>query len=128
MSSTRTPASIAQQAGHLLKRGGRLVVIYPYTRYGDIRRALAGDEHPSGGAGEREVLGGEAVDGHVVLADINAAMLKQGRSRLIDAGVAGNLSIAQVDAQHAPVVVGARRVGGEFNGCVIVGQRLLVLL
>jgi len=41
-------------------------------------------------------------DGHVVLADINAAMLKQGRSRLVDAGVAGNLSIAQVDAQELP--------------------------
>lgn len=41
-------------------------------------------------------------DGHVVLADINAAMLRQGRSRLVDAGVAGNLSIAQVDAQHLP--------------------------
>jgi demethylmenaquinone methyltransferase/2-methoxy-6-polyprenyl-1,4-benzoquinol methylase len=40
--------------------------------------------------------------GHVILADINAAMLKQGRSRLIDAGVAGNLSIAQVDAQALP--------------------------
>ncbi len=41
-------------------------------------------------------------EGHVVLADINAAMLKQGRSRLIDAGVSGNLSIAQVDAQLLP--------------------------
>ncbi|RZV38931.1 MAG: bifunctional demethylmenaquinone methyltransferase/2-methoxy-6-polyprenyl-1,4-benzoquinol methylase UbiE [Chromatiales bacterium] len=41
-------------------------------------------------------------DGHVVLADINAAMLKQGRKRLVDAGVAGNLSIAQVDAQSLP--------------------------
>lgn len=41
-------------------------------------------------------------DGHVILADINAAMLQQGRSRLIDAGVAGNLTIAQVDAQALP--------------------------
>ena len=41
-------------------------------------------------------------EGHVVLADINAAMLRHGRSRLIDAGVAGNLSIAQVDAQNLP--------------------------
>lgn len=41
-------------------------------------------------------------DGLVVLADINAAMLRQGRSRLIDAGVAGNLSIAQVDAENLP--------------------------
>ncbi|MDH3337253.1 MAG: bifunctional demethylmenaquinone methyltransferase/2-methoxy-6-polyprenyl-1,4-benzoquinol methylase UbiE [Gammaproteobacteria bacterium] len=40
--------------------------------------------------------------GHVVLADINAAMLEQGRRRLVDAGVAGNLTIAQVDAQNLP--------------------------
>ncbi len=40
--------------------------------------------------------------GHVVLADINASMLQQGRGRLIDAGVAGNLSIAQVDAENLP--------------------------
>ena len=40
--------------------------------------------------------------GHVVLADINASMLRQGRSRLIDAGIAGNLSIAQVDAEKLP--------------------------
>ena len=40
--------------------------------------------------------------GRVVLADINAAMLRQGRSRLVDAGVAGNLSVAQVDAQNLP--------------------------
>lgn len=45
-------------------------------------------------------------DGHVILADINAAMLRQGRSRLVDAGVAGNLSIAQVDAQELPFADG----------------------
>ena len=38
----------------------------------------------------------------MILADINAAMLRQGRTRLVDAGVAGNLSIAQVDAQNLP--------------------------
>lgn len=41
-------------------------------------------------------------DGRVVLADINAAMLREGRRRLIDAGAAGNLSIAQVDAEALP--------------------------
>ena len=45
-------------------------------------------------------------EGHVILADINAAMLKQGRSRLVDAGVAGNLSITQVDAQDLPFADG----------------------
>ena len=40
--------------------------------------------------------------GHVVLADINASMLLEGRRRLIDAGIAGNLSIAQVNAEALP--------------------------
>lgn len=40
--------------------------------------------------------------GHVVLADINAAMLEHGRRRLVDAGVGGNVTLAQVDAEHLP--------------------------
>lgn len=40
--------------------------------------------------------------GNVVLADINAAMLEHGRRRLVDAGVAGNVSIAQVNAEKLP--------------------------
>src|SRR5690606_25342730 len=54
---------------------------------GDVTRALA-----------RRV--GE--QGHVVLADINARMLARGRDRLIDTGVAGNVSVAQVDAEALP--------------------------
>lgn len=58
----------------------------------------------AGGTGDLAKVFSKQVgaDGHVVLADINAAMLRQGRSRLVDAGVAGNLSIAQVDAQNLP--------------------------
>lgn len=58
----------------------------------------------AGGTGDlaREFAGLVGPQGHVILADINAAMLQQGRSRLVDAGVAGNLSIAQVDAQDLP--------------------------
>ncbi len=41
-------------------------------------------------------------DGQVVLADINAAMLIEGRRKLVDAGIAGNVTIAQVDAQNLP--------------------------
>ena len=41
-------------------------------------------------------------DGHVILADINIAMLQEGRRRLIDAGIARNLSIAQVNAENLP--------------------------
>ncbi|MEM9402735.1 MAG: bifunctional demethylmenaquinone methyltransferase/2-methoxy-6-polyprenyl-1,4-benzoquinol methylase UbiE [Pseudomonadota bacterium] len=40
--------------------------------------------------------------GRVVLADINAAMLEQGRRRVVDAGVAGRIDIAQVDAEKLP--------------------------
>jgi len=58
----------------------------------------------AGGTGDlaREFAKKVGVGGHVVLADINARMLVEGRTRLIDAGVAGNLSIAQVDAEDLP--------------------------
>ncbi|MGB5166083.1 MAG: bifunctional demethylmenaquinone methyltransferase/2-methoxy-6-polyprenyl-1,4-benzoquinol methylase UbiE [Woeseiaceae bacterium] len=44
--------------------------------------------------------------GHVVLADINAAMLNEGRRRLVDAGASGNVSIAQVNAEALPFASG----------------------
>jgi demethylmenaquinone methyltransferase/2-methoxy-6-polyprenyl-1,4-benzoquinol methylase len=58
----------------------------------------------AGGTGDlaREFSRKVGKDGQVVLADINAAMLEQGRRRLIDAGVSGNVTIAQVDAQNLP--------------------------
>ena len=40
--------------------------------------------------------------GQVVLTDINAAMLTLGRDRLLDLGLAGNLSYAQVNAESQP--------------------------
>ncbi|MGA9853026.1 MAG: bifunctional demethylmenaquinone methyltransferase/2-methoxy-6-polyprenyl-1,4-benzoquinol methylase UbiE [Gammaproteobacteria bacterium] len=54
---------------------------------GDITRGLAQQV----GAG-----------GHVVLVDINAAMLEHGRRRLVDAGIAGNVEYLQADAEHLP--------------------------
>ncbi len=73
------------------------------ARPGDVALDLAG------GTGDlaRELSKKVGQDGHVVLADINAAMLRQGRSRLVDAGVAGNVSIAQVDAQNLPFADGS---------------------
>ncbi len=58
----------------------------------------------AGGTGDLALRFAKTVgaEGHVVLADINAARLEQGRERLVDAGVAGNLSIAQVDAENLP--------------------------
>ncbi len=58
----------------------------------------------AGGTGDlaREFAKKVGKDGHVVLADINTAMLEQGRRNLVDAGIAGNVTIAQVDAQDLP--------------------------
>lgn len=40
--------------------------------------------------------------GEVVLADINASMLKVGRDRLLDKGAAGNIRFVQADAEKLP--------------------------
>ena len=58
----------------------------------------------AGGTGDLALAFAKRVgdEGHVVQADINAAMLEQGRKRLVDAGLAANTSIAQVDAQDLP--------------------------
>ena len=68
------------------------------VRSGDVVLDLAGGTGDLARAFAKKV----GPEGRVVLADINAAMLRQGRSRLVDAGVAGNVSIAQVDAQNLP--------------------------
>ena len=56
----------------------------------------------AGGTGDlaKEFAQRVGTTGHVVLADINAAMLVQGRRRMVDGGVAGNLSIAPVSYTH----------------------------
>lgn len=58
----------------------------------------------AGGTGDLTVLFEERVgkDGQVVLADINAEMLRTGRDRLIDKGLAGNIRYAQVNAECLP--------------------------
>lgn len=48
-------------------------------------------------------------EGSVVLADINESMLKVGRDRLADRGVAGNLEVVQANAEHLPFA------DNEFN-------------
>ncbi len=54
---------------------------------GDLTRGLA------------QQVGG---NGRVILADINAAMLENGRCKLVDAGVAGNVEYVQADAERLP--------------------------
>ncbi len=58
----------------------------------------------AGGTGDlaRKFASRVGSSGHVVLADINITMLQQGRRNLVDAGIAGNLSIAQVDGEKLP--------------------------
>ena len=41
--------------------------------------------------------------GHVLMSDINAAMLQQGRDRLIDSGQHNNISPIQIDAEQIPI-------------------------
>lgn len=58
----------------------------------------------AGGTGDLTMLFEKRVGdkGEVVLADINAAMLRTGRDRLIDKGLAGNIRYAQVNAECLP--------------------------
>ena len=85
-------------SGGLHRLWKRHTVNQAAVRPGDVILDLAGGTGDLARAFAKKV----GPDGHVVLADINAAMLRQGRTRLVDAGVAGNLSIAQVDAQDLP--------------------------
>jgi demethylmenaquinone methyltransferase/2-methoxy-6-polyprenyl-1,4-benzoquinol methylase len=52
--------------------------------------------------------------GLVVLTDINAAMLKRGRDRLIDAGLIGNVAYVQANAERLPFP------DGSFD-CITIG-------
>lgn len=58
----------------------------------------------AGGTGDMAALLWSAMDGEgkVVLADINRNMLEQGRARLADRGVFGDLEFVQADAEHLP--------------------------
>jgi demethylmenaquinone methyltransferase/2-methoxy-6-polyprenyl-1,4-benzoquinol methylase len=68
-----------------VRRGNRVLDLAAGT--GDLSERFAG------------IVGTE---GEVVVTDINCAMLQRGRERLTDAGVAGNIHFAQVDAEALP--------------------------
>ena len=76
----------------------RFAIEHANVRLGQCALDLAG------GTGDlaEQLLKGVGASGRVVLADINAAMLEEGRRRLIDKGAGGNLSIAQVNAENLP--------------------------
>ncbi len=58
----------------------------------------------AGGTGDLSIEMSKQVgaDGEVVIADINPAMLEQGRRRLIDRGIAGNVSFVEANAEDLP--------------------------
>ena len=60
----------------------------------------------AGGTGDMTALFAEQVGdrGQVVLSDINNSMLAQGRARMIDRGLVGNIRYAQADAENLPFV------------------------
>ncbi len=70
----------------------------------------------AGGTGDLTVLFEQRVgkEGSVVLADINSEMLRTGRDRLIDKGLAGNVQYTQVNAECLPFA------DNSFD-CVIIG-------
>jgi len=58
----------------------------------------------AGGTGDlaRLMAPGVGPSGHIVLADINAAMLENGRTRLLDRGISGNVTFALANAEALP--------------------------
>jgi len=68
-----------------LRKGQRALDVAGGT--GDLARGMAEQVGPTG---------------QVILSDINWAMLEQGRDRLLDAGVTGNVSYLQANAQFLP--------------------------
>lgn len=58
----------------------------------------------AGGTGDiaRLIAAKVGVDGRVVVADINDSMLIEGRDRLIDDGISGNVHYLQVNAENLP--------------------------
>jgi demethylmenaquinone methyltransferase/2-methoxy-6-polyprenyl-1,4-benzoquinol methylase len=78
----------AEQSG--LRPGQRALDVAAGT--GDLARAYA-----------KQVGTG----GHVVVTDINSRMLGRGRERLLDAGIGGNVSYVQADAERLPFAAGS---------------------
>ncbi len=88
----------------------RLTVFLGQVRHGERVLDLAG------GTGDLTRLFHPRVGdtGEVILADINASMLRRGRDRLTDEGLVGGIRYVQVDAQALPFV-------GESFDCITIG-------
>ena len=70
----------------------------------------------AGGTGDLSIGMARQVgrEGRVTLTDINENMLREGRGRLVDAGIVGNVRCAVADAEHLPFP------DREFD-CVMIG-------
>jgi demethylmenaquinone methyltransferase/2-methoxy-6-polyprenyl-1,4-benzoquinol methylase len=70
----------------------------------------------AGGTGDLTLLIAPKVgpQGRVVLSDINNAMIRTGRARLLDKGIAGNVEYVQADAERLPFP------GNSFD-CITMG-------
>jgi len=58
----------------------------------------------AGGTGDLTIEMSKQVgpDGEVIISDINAAMLEQGRRRMMDRGIAGNVKFVEANAEDLP--------------------------
>ena len=88
----------------------RFAVHWAQVRQGDQVLDLAGGtgdltKHLSGLVGEQ---------GQVILADINNAMLNQGRSRLLNKGLGNNIQYVQADGEKLPFP-------DNYFNCIIIG-------
>jgi demethylmenaquinone methyltransferase/2-methoxy-6-polyprenyl-1,4-benzoquinol methylase len=99
----------------------------------------------AGGTGDltRLMAARAGKQGGIVLSDINAAMIRNGRARLLDHGVAGNVDFVQANAEQLPfadnrfdaitIAFGLRNVTdkqaalGAMYRCLKPGGRLLIL-
>lgn len=99
----------------------------------------------AGGTGDLTRLMAPRIEpgGHIILSDINAAMLAVGRERLLDNGIHGNVTFAQANAEQLPfpdntfdlvtMAFGLRNVTDKqqalcsIHGTLKPGGRLLVL-
>ncbi len=88
----------------------RLTVFLGQVRHGERVLDLAG------GTGDltRLFLPRVGDTGEVILADINASMLRRGRDRLTDEGLVGGIRYVQVDAQALPFM-------DESFDCITIG-------
>jgi len=84
----------------------------------ELSGARAGDRvlDLAGGTGDltQRMLPRVGPKGRVVLSDINASMLREGRRRLVDEGLAGNIAYVQCDAERLPFP-------DQSFDCIIIG-------